>query len=260
MSNIVGRRKRLGVLMPSTNSMVEMDMKRMHVPGVSIHYGRSFTVNEQAVDEAAYYAASSKQYVLDENQQIAELGQNIKTAIATLMTTVPDHIMVATSANSFRGGQKGAYNFRDKMQVEAGVGISTGALSLAAALRAFGSPKRISFLTPYYQVTNTNIRRFFTEEGFEVVRDVALQAPSWLGIAEIPVSRLRDALKHIDGPDVDAIVQSGTNANMLDLAVAAEQWLGKPVIPVNAATLWHALRATGINDKIYGFGRLLEEY
>ena len=260
MSKIIGRRKRFGVILPSTNNIVEADLARINVSGVSLHYGRSHTVNEQAVDEAAYYKATSSNYVLDENQQIAELGPRLKAAIATLMTAVPDHLLVSTSANSFRGGQKGAYAFRDKMQAESGVGVSTGALSLAAALRAFGSPKRISFLTPYFPITNANIRRFFTEEGFEVKRDVALQAPSWLGIAEIPVSRLRDTLKHIDGPDVDAIVQSGTNANMMSLAIAAEQWLGKPVIPVNVATYWHGLRTTGITDKAYGCGRLLEEF
>ena len=36
--------------------------------------------------------------------------------------------------------------------------------------------------------------------------------------------------------------------------------LGKPVIAVNAATYWHALRANNIDDKVAGFGRLLEDF
>jgi len=47
---------------------------------------------------------------------------------------------------------------------------------------------------------------------------------------------------------------------MVKLAAEAEQWLGKPVIAINTATYWHALRANGITDKIYGLGRLLEEF
>lgn len=62
------------------------------------------------------------------------------------------------------------------------------------------------------------------------------------------------------GRDVDAILQVGPNLSMVRLAAAAELWLGKPVVAINTATYWHALRANGIMDKIAGFGRLLEEF
>jgi maleate isomerase len=55
-------------------------------------------------------------------------------------------------------------------------------------------------------------------------------------------------------------VQVGTNLSMVRLAAAAELWLGKPVIAINTATYWHALRANGIRDQMAGFGRLLEEH
>jgi maleate isomerase len=35
--------------------------------------------------------------------------------------------------------------------------------------------------------------------------------------------------------------------------------LGKPVIAVNAALYWHALRSAGIADQQVGWGRLLEQ-
>ena len=41
-------------------------------------------------------------------------------------------------------------------------------------------------------------------------------------------------------------------------ALTADLILGKPVIAINTATYWHALRAQGINDKVAGFGNLLE--
>ena len=53
----------------------------------------------------------------------------------------------------------------------------------------------------------------------------------------------------LDGDDVDAIVQVGTNLSMVRLAAAAEMWLGKPIIAINTATYWHALRANGIKDR-----------
>jgi maleate isomerase len=44
------------------------------------------------------------------------------------------------------------------------------------------------------------------------------------------------------------------------LSTMAEFWLSKPVIALNTATYWHALRTCGIDDKVRGFGRLLAEF
>jgi maleate isomerase len=41
---------------------------------------------------------------------------------------------------------------------------------------------------------------------------------------------------------------------------AAELRLGKPVIAINTATYWRALRRNGVADKIQGLGRLLEDF
>ena len=96
--------------------------------------------------------------------------------------------------------------------------------------------------------------------GFRVMRDMALECRSWTAIAEVTPAQCRDALRKLDGDDVDAIVQVGTNLSMVRLAAAAELWLGKPVVAINAATYWHALRANGIADRMEGFGRLLAEF
>ena len=55
-------------------------------------------------------------------------------------------------------------------------------------------------------------------------------------------------------------MQVGTNLSMVRLADEAERWLGKPVLAINAVTLWHALRARGIADQLRGFGSLLREH
>ena len=44
------------------------------------------------------------------------------------------------------------------------------------------------------------------------------------------------------------------------LAGIAEFWLDKPVIAINTATYWWALRQNGITDRVYGFGSLLVEH
>jgi maleate isomerase len=59
---------------------------------------------------------------------------------------------------------------------------------------------------------------------------------------------------------VDAIVQVGTNLAAAEVAAMAEFWLDKPVIAINTATYWYALRQYGIKDKIPGWGSLLAKH
>src|SRR6185312_15171757 len=120
--------------------------------------------------------------------------------------------------------------------------------------------KRIAILSPYYPVANEQVAHYFTDSGFQVVRDVYLECKSWTAIAEVPPALLREKLIELNGDDVDAIVQVGTNLSRVRLAAAAEMWLGKPVIAINTATYWHALRQNKITDKIVGLGRLLEDF
>ena len=47
---------------------------------------------------------------------------------------------------------------------------------------------------------------------------------------------------------------------MARLAGVAEFWLDKPVIAINTATYWWALRQNGIEDRVQGFGSLLSHH
>ena len=120
--------------------------------------------------------------------------------------------------------------------------------------------RRIAAFSPYQPVADRQVKRFFEEAGFEVVRVTGLRCKSATAIADVGEEELRGVLRDLDGPDVDAIVQAGTNLSMVRLADEAERWLGKPVIAINAATFWHALRACGISDRFAGYGSLLREH
>ena len=248
MRDVLGWRRKFGVLGPSTNTVVQPDFDMMRPPGVTNHYSRIFTPNAQAVSNESFMAGATV------------IGNNTLDAVRSVMTCAPDYLVMGMSAVTFFGGAAGADAFQHKIERESGVGVSIGSHSCTAALNAYQAGTRIAFLTPYYPTANDEVRRYFTDSGFTVVRDICLQCPSWTGIAEVPPEVLRKHLVALDGDDVDAIVQVGTNLSMVRLASAAELWLGKPVIAINTATYWHALRRNGIDDKLEGFGRLLEEF
>ena len=246
--DILGYRRLFGVLGPSTNTTVQPDFDGMRPPGVTNHYSRIYTPNAKAISDETFLAATMT------------ISSNVLDAVRSVMTCEPHYLVVGMSAITFYGGAKGADEFQNKVENEAGVKVSVGSHACAAALAAYGGIKRIAFLSPYYPVANEQVRNYFSDMGYQTVRDVPLRAPSWTGIAEITEDTCRKTLRQLDGDDVDAILQVGTNLSMVRLAAEAERWLGKPVIAINTATYWHALRANGIQDKIQGLGRLLSEF
>ena len=247
MRDVLGWRRKFGVLGPSTNTIVQPDFEMMRPPGVTNHYSRIFTPNAQAVSNETFMAGTEL------------IGRNVLDAVRSVMTCAPDYLVMGMSAITFYGGAQGADAFQRKIEQESAVGVSIGSRSCTAALKAYGGIRRIAFLSPYYPVANEQVARYFTDCGFEVRRDVYLACPSWTAIAEVTPDALRKQLIALDGDDVDAIIQVGTNLSMVRLAAAAELWLGQPVIAINTATYWHALRQNGITDRMAGFGRLLEE-
>ena len=249
MTDVQGYRAKFGIIGPSTNTIVQPDFADMRPRGVTNHYSRIFTPDADAISNETFMAGT------------LTIAENVIDAVRSVMTCSPDYLVMGMSAITFYKGIKGANEFVKKVEDESGIKISVGSHSTAAALNAYGGIKRIAFVSPYYPVANAEVKQFFEENGFEVVRDICLQCPTWTAIAAEPEDKLRKVLREdLDGDDVDAIVQVGTNLSMVRLAAEAEVWLGKPVIAINTATYWHALRANGIDDQMDGFGRLLSDF
>jgi maleate isomerase len=178
-------------------------------------------------------------------------------AVDVLRSCEMDYLVMGMSAATFWNGRKGANDYLNMMQDRSQVGVSCGSFATEAALNVYQA-KRIAFMSPYFEVANAQVRRFYEDCGFTVVRDLCLRRPSPVQIAHSKDDICRQAILQLDGDDVDAIVQVGTNLSMIRMAAAAELFLGKPVIAINTATYWHALRALGLQDKKAGFGTLME--
>ena len=242
-------RLKFGVLGPSTNTIVQPEFDDMRPVGVTNHYSRIRNENAQAISNDLFMSGARR------------IGKLTYDAIDWVLNAKPDYLVMGMSAVTFDGGGTGAEQFiKDVKERSGGLGVSVGSHSTRDALLAYGNIKRIALISPYWPAMNETVTGYFKEYGFEVVRDISLKCRSWTAIAEVSQQRLMDCLRQLDGDDVDAIVQVGTNLCMSRLAGEAERWLGKPVIAINTATYWHALRTNGIDDKIQGFGSLLSEF
>ena len=182
MRDVLGWRRKFGVLGPSTNTIVQPDFEMMRPIGVTNHYSRIFTPNAQAVSNETFMAGTEL------------IGRNVLEAVRSVMTCSPDYLVMGMSAVTFYGGAAGADAFQAKVERESGVGVSIGSHSCTAALKAYGGVKRIAFLSPYYPVANKEVARYFADSGFEVVRDLYLECKSWTAIAEVATDVLREKL------------------------------------------------------------------
>jgi maleate isomerase len=166
---------------------------------------------------------------------------------------------MGVALEAFWGGVKAADELQAELTSRAGVGVSMGSTATVTALRKLGAT-RIAVLTPHQPRGDEQVRLYFEEAGFNIPRLIGLKCPSPVQIAHTTAAQVIDALKQLDGDDIDAIVQVGTNLAAIELCAQAERWLAKPVLAINAITYWDALRRSGIDDSIHNCGLVLERY
>ena len=253
----IANRARIGVLIPSTNTGVEYDLQKFVLDGVTWHPSRFWI-------EIANWADESERSGDDFNtvfeRFLDAMRDELPISIRNVLSADITHLMLGMSAETFWGGLEGNRDFEAGIQAQIGdMTLTTGAGAARDALQKFGA-KRISVITPYPPIGDDNVRRFFGDIGFEVKSIKGLARPSATAIAETTIPMVMDAIREVDGDDVDAIIQCGTNLSTVDVFPTLEHWLGKPLLPINIACIWHALRGAGIDDKITGKGRLLEEF
>jgi len=198
------------------------------------------------------------------NDDFNRLMENIRlewdNALLRVMTCDPDYLVMGMSSETFWGGLQRSLELKKHMMELTGRGVAMGSDACQAALRCYGDIKRIGVLTPYWPVADEHVTRFLQDCGFEVVVIKGLCCDTPPALSKVSEEELMNALLELNEHDVEALVQCGTNLAMARLAGEAEKWLKKPVIAINTATYWYAMRANGIDDVIEGFGSLMTDF
>jgi maleate isomerase len=248
MTDSLGWRMKFGVIAPSTNTSVQPEYDGMRPRGVTNHFSRIIIPDMKVGNDEEFVA------------MVQAIRAATDAAIDAITSCHPDHLIMGMSAETFWEGQGRSEDLLRQVEARAGVGVTMGSHACVEAMRRYGDIRRIGVITPYMPVGDAQVRRFFSDNGFEVVALRGLRCASPVLIAHVQPAELRRAVQEVNDPSVELIIQAGTNLAFAAVAAEAERWLDKPVLAINTCTYWRALRSKGIDDKIQGFGSLLLEH
>lgn len=247
MVDSLGHRLKIGVIVPSVNTTVQPEFASMQVAGVTNHLSRIAIPNAKLGSDEDFIA------------HVERMRSGIGEAMARVMTCGPGYVINALSLEAFWEGLDGSRRMLADLEKEFSIGISMGSNAILAALEAIGGIRTIALITPHKPLGDERVRRYFTEAGYEIsaLKSFNIILPDQ--IPHVSKDELRAAIIEVAASKPDAVVQVGTGLAMAALAPVAEAWLKIPVIAINTACYWHALRQNGIADRFEGFGRLFTE-
>jgi maleate isomerase len=245
-----GWRGRIGLIVPSTNTVNEPDFYR-HLPrGVSLH------VSRMHLDQEAHRES-------DDLTELEKMTADADRCARSLATADVDVIAYGCTSGSFMGGEGHDAELEAELEAVAGVPAVSTAAAVRRAMEALEFDS-VAVATPYTPDLVARAASFFEDCGFEVTETSGLDidiAGSNLDRrshgAQLPEHAYRQ-IASMDLSDADGVFVSCTNYHVTDAVEYVEGDLGKPVVTSNQATLWNALRTLGVDYTEVDLGRLFE--
>ena len=224
--------RRVGLIVPSSNTVAEVDFYRTLPLQTTLHTARMRLVQTTAKAEAQM------------------LDEHLPTAIADLASARPDLVVFGcTSAGALRGN---AYEARliERLADEAHAEAISVAASVRAAL-ALREARRVGVITPYVDELNDKIRGSLEADGFEVVWMRGMGIVDNFAIAAVaPAEIAAFAAASATSDEIDVLFASCTNFRALAARSQIEQQLGVPVVTSNQAALEAVLDRLGMLTRI----------
>ena len=238
----MSRQIRLGVIVPSVNSIVEAWYPRVVPEGVSVHFARMLMP-----------AGTSPERIIEMDRTDGV------HAIHQLASCRPHAIAYGCTASSIVQGHAFDARLREEIRHIAGVPGTSATNSIFAACARLGM-KRVTAISPYPAEVDAAEHKFFAEGGIETIAGAHLGITDGFRLAEPEPEAILDLALGAWDPASDGIIIACLNFRSHPIIDALEARIGKPVVTSTQATLWHVLRLAGVATPISGYGRLLRNH
>jgi maleate isomerase len=167
-------RKRIGVMIPSTNTTCEADFQLTVPRDVTVHGQRLWMTNDSNGDDA---------YV--------RMNSEIESGARYLATASVDVVVYGCTTGSFYKGPGWDTEMLELIRREARVPAVATSPSVVEALRFFGA-KRLSVATPYPEWNNQRLRTYLEAQGFEWTGKPVVtsnQSTIWTALRALGITR-----------------------------------------------------------------------
>jgi maleate cis-trans isomerase len=226
---------RFGILIPASNTNVEVEYYGAMPPTCSMHFAR---LNMPTADRAGWLLQDA-----DIDYQSRLLGSAKVAAV----------LLGQTSASFFHPEYD--REVRARMEEHSGRPAYTAAQAVVGAIEAVGAA-RISMVSPFEPAVAALGCDYFAAHGLDVVGQESFAMRDNDSISRIDPDLIFHAALRADSSASQAIVVPGGNFRGLSLIPRLEEALGKPVITTNQAGMWSLLRHCGESTVRPGMGRL----
>ena len=231
-----GTRGRIGILVPSSNTITEIEFNALKPEGISVHAARMFITHPTV-------------------ETLARMNEDTETASKHIATAKPSVVAFACTTGSLLEGVGWDARLIERIQKITGVPVTTTATSVIRAFKELGI-RKISVGTPYNEELNIREADFFEKSGVKVLKIKGLNSGG--SMSEISLEEVKNLAREVDRPDADAVFLSCTNLKALPVLDPLEKELSKYVFSSNIATFWDVMRMLKIKEPIQGRGKLLE--
>ncbi|ASA77834.1 aspartate/glutamate racemase family protein [Thermococcus sp. 5-4] len=235
-----GWRGRLGLIVPSSNTTMEMELHEALPDGVSLHTAR---VPLRNVTE----------------EELVKMNTLAVEAARLLRDASVEMILYGCTSGSFIGGKDYEKELESQIEEEVNVPVVSTSTAVVEALKMLDA-RDVLVITPYTDEINAREREFLEANEFNVldIRGLGIEDNTKIGKLE-PYEAYRLA-KASFMDEADAIFISCTNLRTFEIIEPLEEDLGIPVVTSNQASLWLALREMDIMERIPWLGRLFTEF
>jgi maleate cis-trans isomerase len=229
-----------GVLVPSTNTTVEIEYGRLLPLALQVHVAR-IPLLGSGVETTPRGGDADLDYQ-------ARLLGHAKVEVVALAQTA-----ASLSSEAFDD------RITKRMSEAAGVPAITSARAIGLAVRALGA-RRIALATPFPIAVLKRLVSYYTDQyGLEVVASESFSGSDSVLYPTLGHELARDAIARTDAPEIEVVIVPGGNFPTMPFISDWERAAGKPIITTNQAALWAMIQIMRADEKLPGFGRLLEE-
>jgi maleate isomerase len=231
--------RRIGLLLPSSNSVQERDFCRVLPNNITLHIARMRLSNVEA-------------------ESTLRIVQEIEIESQKLADVDVDVIVFAATAPSSRNGIGYDQELIKRINSATGKPATTASTALLEALRVL-SVGQIVLGAPWSDDINQTVAVFIEANGVKVLAQESLGFISNLEIGLLDPQSAYDVGRRVNRPGADAVMLACGNWTTFSIIDQLEHDLGKPILTTNQVSLWHALKIMD-GKPLGGLGVLLREH